>query len=162
MNKPHENQPMSSTSQSIATGFIRRIKITNNKCLLLIEIDPAYQQVTKQMFENYIAVAIARLSQQVCVSQLQQQMIFSNKIQTAQERLIEIDELIQLHKTNIQLLHDFAQGKETLANRGCTDSAAQYQRTDEDNERYPWTIANLRWQIAMLEREREVLQHYVL
>lgn len=162
MNKMYEDQQMNSTPQSIVTGIIRRIKIANNKCLLLIEIDPDYQQIAKQVFENYITVAIARLSQQVCVSQLQQQMIIDNKIQTTQMRLIEIDELIQLHKMNIQLLHDFAQGKETLVNKGCTDSAAQYQRTDEDNERYPWTVANLRWQIAILEREREVLQHYVL
>ena len=80
-----------------------------------------------------------------------------NKIEP---RLEQIQLHIDCYTQNIKLLMAYAEGRETLKDKGCTDSASRYIRTSEDDRRLPLTLQNLRFQIAILEREREVLLQY--
>ncbi len=84
------------------------------------------------------------------------------RIQRIQERLIEIKEQIHLHLENIALLYAFADGHETLRNKGCTFNAENRQRTQEDIDRFPRTVSNLKWQIEILKNEYEALMNYGL
>lgn len=87
-------------------------------------------------------------------------LTYELKIQRHRERKKELKFLIQANQESIASLYAFANGKETLKNKGYTRQAENYQRTPEDNKRLKFTVGNLNLQTALMKRELEVLQEY--
>jgi|GEM_PF-3754589 len=89
---------------------------------------------------------------------------FIQKSKKTLERIEEIQKHIAGYQESVRLLHAFAEGRETLVGKGCTERAVQkflnYQRTQEDDERMQWTLKNIKRQIALLERELMILLEY--
>lgn len=76
------------------------------------------------------------------------------------DRIEEVQKSLQVYQGSMTLLHDFNEGGEALASKGYCETAICYQRTPGDIRRYRWTLNNLKTQIAILERELEVLITY--
>ncbi|MDX1901870.1 MAG: hypothetical protein SFW66_07710 [Gammaproteobacteria bacterium] len=80
------------------------------------------------------------------------------------ERIEAVQFDIASYQESIKRLHDFAEGRITLNGTGCTYRAVQralnHKRTQEDEDRMQWTLKNIKTQMALLERELEVLLEY--
>ncbi len=87
-------------------------------------------------------------------------IIYKKKSQKTLLRMAVIREELAAYVDSIQLLHDYANGNKTLRGGDYVDRAAYIRRTLEDEERYHWTLKNIRTQILLLERELCTLQKY--
>lgn len=80
------------------------------------------------------------------------------------ERIEAVQFDIASYQESIRMLHEFAEGHATLNGKGCTYRAVQRalhrKRTQEDEDRMQWTLQNIKGQMALLERELEVLLEY--
>jgi hypothetical protein len=86
--------------------------------------------------------------------------ILNKKTLKVRERIESIITDIKSHRHSVELLDGYATGHLTLRGNLYTEGAKRYRRTKEDEKRYHWTRNNITLQIALLEKELEVLIEY--
>ena len=85
---------------------------------------------------------------------------YIKKSQKTRERIDEIKVNLESYHDSINLLHGYAEGRLTMKGGDYCDRAALIKRKPEDDERYLWTLKNLKMQMLLLERELETLMRY--
>ncbi len=73
------------------------------------------------------------------------------------KELKTLTQRLHVRYARITRLYAFACSKRTLKGKGYSDTAEQYQRTWEDEQRLLWTLHNLKKQIEPLEQQLSIL-----
>lgn len=85
---------------------------------------------------------------------------YTKKSKKTLERIDSIRAELASYRESIELLNGYADGRLTLRGGDYCDRAAFSKRTAEDDERYLWTMKNIKTQILLYERELDTLLRY--
>lgn len=85
---------------------------------------------------------------------------YRKKSEKTKKRIDEVKANLNSYRESIELLNGYAEGRLTLKGGDYCDRAACVKRTPEDDERYHWTLKNIKTQMILLERELETLLRY--
>jgi len=76
------------------------------------------------------------------------------------KQIEQIKNDLQSYRENIASLHDDTEGKMEVSGDDYCDKAAHYRRSEVEDQRYFWTLKNIKIQMAFLEYELKVLSKY--